>query len=206
MQTDIEAYFLDGCGRCALYATPQCRVRVWHREMALLRELLLECGFTEEVKWGVACYTYLGSNVLLLAAFKDFCSLNFFKGALMRDEYGLLTKAGEASQAGRLIKFTSPTDITTRRDILKAYLFEAMEIEASGAKVPSKDVSEYPVPEELTRKMDEFPPLRAAFEALTPSRRKGYLLHFNAAKQSKTRETRIEKHIPRILDGKGMHD
>jgi uncharacterized protein YdeI (YjbR/CyaY-like superfamily) len=206
MQTDIEAYFLDGCGRCALYATPQCRVRVWQSELALLRALVLECGLTEELKWGVACYTHRGNNILIVAAFKDFYSLNFFKGSLMRDELGLLTKPGEESQASRLIKFTNVADIAAQRDILKAYVFEAIEVEESGAKVIFKDVSEYHIPEELTRKIDDFPALRAAFEALTPGRQKGYLLHIGAAKQSKTRETRIEKCIPRILEGKGMHD
>lgn len=201
-QADI--YFTDGCGRCALGGTPDCKVNLWVNELEYLRGLVLDCGLTEELKWGVPCYTFRGSNVVLIGAFKDNCTLSFFKGALLEDAHGILQKPGEQTQSGRVIRFTNVHKIIELEDVLKAYIFEAVEVEKAGLKVETKKPSEDDFPEELLQKMEEMPALKAAFYALTPGRQRGYLLHFSAAKQSKTRESRIEKCLPQIFKGKGM--
>jgi uncharacterized protein YdeI (YjbR/CyaY-like superfamily) len=201
-----DAYFTDGCGRCPLGGTPSCKIHLWTEELSLLRSLVLDCGLQEERKWGVACYTYQGSNVALIGAFKEYCSLSFFKGALLHDEYGILRKPGENTQAARLVKFTNVDEINQLVLQLKAYIFEAIEIEKAGLKVEFKKSHEYAIPEELEKKMKEIPKLRTAFQALSPGRQRAYLLHFSSARQSKTRELRIEKCIPAILAGKGLND
>jgi len=206
MTTEIETYFEDGCGRCALFATPQCKVHSFTKELAALRSIILSCGLTEEVKWGVPCYTYKGANILTLGALKASVNLGFFKGALLQDEYKLLKKPGENSQTGRSFSFTNTLEISAIETHIRAYIFEAIEIEKAGLKVPSKDVSEYEVPAEFQRKLKEFPKLKTAFEALTPGRQKGYLIHFSQPKQSKTKEARIDKWMEHILNGKGMMD
>lgn len=206
MNPKVDHYFAAGCGRCPLGNTPQCKVHNWLEEMRLLREILLDCGLTEEVKWGVPCYTWKNNNILTLAAFKDYCALGFFKGALLADTAGLLQKPGENSQAGRVIKFTQVKDIEPLIADLKAYIFEAIEVEKAGLKVPTKPVAEYAMPEEFKLKLNENPDLKAAFEALTPGRQKGYLLHFSQPKQAKTREARIEKCVEAIFMGKGLND
>ncbi|MBD8489695.1 YdeI/OmpD-associated family protein [Echinicola sp. CAU 1574] len=206
MNTNVEDYFTDGCGRCPLGGTPDCKVHLWTQELKLLRQIVRECGLAEESKWGVPCYTHNQKNVAIISAFKNHCALSFFKGSLLKDEEGLLEKPGENTQAGRIIKFTNVQKIQELQATLKAYLFEAIEVEQAGLAVEYKETSAYDVPEEFQQKLDEDPGIKAAFEALTPGRQKGYLLHFSQAKQSKTREARIEKCLPMIFAGKGLHD
>lgn len=206
MNPAIDNYLAQGCGRCALYATPACKVHSWKKELEVLRQLVLASGLKEELKWGVPCYTHKGKNVVILAAFKDNCSISFFKGALLKDKKKLLEKPGENSQAGRVIRFTDIKQIHKVEETLLAYFFEAMEIEDAGKKVVSKPVSDYPVPAEFKAKLKAMPSLKKAFEALTPGRQKAYLLYFGEAKQSATREARIEKYVVKILSGKGFLD
>ena len=206
MTKDTETYFAEGCGRCKLGGTPACKVHTWAKELQLLRAILLDCGLSEESKWGMPCYTHGGSNVLMLAAFKDFCSVSFFKGALLQDEAGILGKAGENTQAARLVRFTNVQDVAARAEILRNYIFEAIEIEKAGLKVEFKQPEEFDIPEEFLNRMEQMPALKEAFYALTPGRRRGYLIHFSGARQTKTRAARIEKCIPAILSGKGMND
>jgi uncharacterized protein YdeI (YjbR/CyaY-like superfamily) len=206
MTKDTETYFAEGCGRCKLGGTPACKVHTWAKELQLLRAILLDCGLVEESKWGMPCYTHGGSNVLMLAAFKDFCSVSFFKGALLQDEAGILGKAGENTQAARLVRFTNVQDVAARAEILRNYIFEAIEIEKAGLKVEFKQPEEFDIPEEFLNRMEQMPALKEAFYALTPGRRRGYLIHFSGARQTKTRAARIEKCIPAILSGKGMND
>jgi uncharacterized protein YdeI (YjbR/CyaY-like superfamily) len=178
----------------------------WREELARLREIVLGCALTEEVKWGQPCYTVDGGNVVLIHGFKEYCALLFFKGALMKDPKGLLIQQTENVQAGRQIRFTDLHDIVRMESVLKAYIKEAIEVEKSGLKVKHRETSEFKMPEEFQRKLDEDATLKAAFEALTPGRQRGYLLYFAGAKQSKTRESRIEKCTPQILSGKGLQD
>lgn len=204
MNPQVDQYLIDGCGRCKLYATPECKVHKWSRQLLELRRIVLESGLEEELKWSMPCYTYKGKNVLILAAFKDFCSLNFFKGSLIDDRYGLLEKAGENSNVARLLKFTELEDILAREDAIKWYLAEAIEIERLNKKVPASDIKHPEVPAELTAFFEQDPILKQAFYALTPGRQRGYLLHFTQAKKSETVIARIEKNIAKIMEGKGM--
>ena len=206
MIKEVDNYLDVGCGRCSLVGTPQCKVKTWIEELILLREILNETELTEELKWSMPCYTVNGKNVLILAAFKDFCSLNFFKGVLMKDPHSMLEKAGENSHAARLMKFTSPEQVTENRDIIKAYLLEAIEIEKKGLSADSVPKKELELPAELIEKFAESPEFEEAFYKLTPGRQKGYLLYFTGAKQSATRASRIEKYVGAIMNGKGFHD
>ena len=179
----------------------------WRDEIAELRRIVLECGLTEEVKWGAPCFTADGGNVVIIGVLNDYCCLSFFKGVLLKDPEGILQAPGENSRSGRLIPFTAVDQILAREATLKAYVDEAAGLERAGATVDfAKDREDLPVPAELQARFDEDPALRAAFEALTPGRRRGWILHFSGAKQSATRASRIEKAAPRILAGKGMHD
>jgi uncharacterized protein YdeI (YjbR/CyaY-like superfamily) len=178
----------------------------WQEEMRFLRKIALECNLEEELKWGVPCYTFNKKNIILIHAFKDFCGFGFFKGALLKDEEGILSKPGENSNSSRISKVTSTQEIKDKEALLKAYLFEAIEIEKAELKVKVKEVSEYSVPEELIEQFDKSSEFKIAFDKLTPGRQKAYLLHFSEAKQSSTRTSRIEKYIPRILNGKGFND
>lgn len=178
----------------------------WQKEYTQLRTLLLDCGLTEELKWGVPCYTYRSQNVVLIHGFKEYCALLFHKGVLLNDTDGMLVQQTENVQSARQVRFTSMDDILAREAALKAYIFEAIEVEKAGLKVPMKKTAEYPVPEELEQAMHENPNLKAAFEALTPGRQRGYLLHFSQPKQSKTRAARIQKCLPKIFEGKGYND
>lgn len=205
MNKSVDNYFIDGCGRCDLGGTPDCKVHRWKGELELLRSIVQECGLTEECKWGVPCYTFQHNNVLVVSALKDYCSISFFKGSLLRDEKGLLTKPGENSQATRLLKFTDMKGIHAFEDDIKHYIFEAVEVEKAGLKVEFKKNPE-PIPEELEAKFEQDPGLKMAFEALTRGRQRGYILYFSQPKQSKTRTSRIEKSIPKILNGEGLHD
>ena len=158
------------------------------------------------MKWGKPCYTYQKKNVVLIGSFKECCWLLFVKGALLRDSHKILVRPGEHTQAGRLVKLTSVQQITEMEPVLRAYVHEAIEVQKAGLKVALKKHAEYIVPEELQKKLDEMPALKRAFEALTPGRQRAYMLHISAAKQAKTRESRVEKVMPRILEGKGLLD
>lgn len=205
MNPQVDAYLAEGCGRCPLGGTPECKVHSWSKELELLRAMVLDCGLAEEVKWGVPCYTFQGGNVVIVSAFKHYCSLSFFKGSLLQDADGLLASPGENSQAARLFKFTDVQQIMELESQIKAYIFEAVEVEKAGLKVPFKKRPE-PIPEELELKFEEDPALKAAFEALTPGRQRGYILHFSQPKQSKTKVARIEKCVAKIFEGKGFQE
>ncbi len=206
MTTNVDQYLAEGCGRCSLGGTPDCKVHQWSQELQKLRSIALECGLTEESKWGVPCYTYHGANVAMISAFKDYCSLSFFKGALLKDKYQMLEKPGPNSQAARLFKFTNLEQILQAEDSIRLYLFEAIEVEKKGLKVDMQAKNQLDYPDELQAKFKDMPELKTAFEALTPGRQRGYIIHFSQPKQSKTRLARIEKLIPKIMDGKGFFD
>ena len=181
------------------------KAKKWVEESEKLREILLECPLTEELKWGEPCYTYQGKNIVLIGAFKEYVSLLFFKGALLSDPQDILVTPGQL-QSGRQIRFDNLRAIAEMENILKTYIYEAIEVEQAGLKVALKKHSDYVIPEELQGKLDEIPALKAAFEALTPGRQRGYMFHIAQPKQSKTRESRVEKVMPRILEGKGLLD
>jgi uncharacterized protein YdeI (YjbR/CyaY-like superfamily) len=178
----------------------------WREALARLRAIALGCGLTEEIKWAKPCYTFRGSNVAIIIGFKEYCSLLFFKGALLKDPHGILIKPGENTQAGRQIRFTSLGEIVRLESILKGYVRQAIDVERAGLKVPFKKPAEQKIPAEFRSKMEEVPTLKAAFKALTPGRQRAYLIHFAAPKQSKTRVSRIEKCMKQILRGEGIHD
>lgn len=178
----------------------------WKSEYAKLREVALASGLTEELKWGVPCYTLQNANVFLIHGFKEYCALLFVKGALLKDPRGMLTQQTENVQSARQMRFAGLAEIEKAEPAIKAFMDEAIELERSGAKVEFKKTAEFNMPEEFINKLDETPGLQDAFEALTPGRQRGYLLHFSSPKQAKTRVARIEKHVPRILDGKGLVD
>jgi len=178
----------------------------WQEELEKLRMIILDCQLTEELKWGVPCYTFQKSNIVLIHVFKEYCALLFIKGALLNDANGILIQQTENVQAGRQIRFTNVREIIEMETILKAYIYEAIEVEKAGLKVGFKKTTEFIIPEEFQNKFDEIPALRTAFEALTPGRQRAYILYFSAPKQSKTRESRIEKYTQQILDGKGLND
>ena len=178
----------------------------WREELARLRTILLDFPLTEELKWGVPCYTFQNSNLVLMHVFKEYCALLFVKGALLKDANGILIKQTENTQAGRQIRFTSVREINELEAILKAYILEAIEVEKAGMKVNFKETKEFVIPEEFQSRLVEIPALRAAFEALTPGRQRAYILYFSAPKQSKTRESRVEKCVQQILNGKGLDD
>ncbi len=178
----------------------------WQKESKKLRTIVLDCGLAEELKWGQPCYTFQEKNIVLIHGFKEYCALLFFKGALLKDPKGILIQQTKNVQAGRQIRFTQVREIVAMEPVLKAYIHEAIEVEKAGLKVRHKETSEFTVPEEFQKKLDEIPALRTAFDALTPGRQRAYLFYFSAAKQSKTRESRVEKWMPQILKGKGLND
>jgi len=182
------------------------KAKKWKEEFEKLRIIILNCGLTEELKWGKPCYTFQNSNVVLIHGFKEYCAILFVKGVLLKDANGILIQQTENVQAARQIRFTHVREIVEMEPILKAYIHEAIEVEKAGLEVNYKKASEFLVPEEFQKKLDEMPALKTAFKALTPGRQRGYLLYFSAAKQSKTRESRVEKWIPKILKGKGLDD
>jgi len=181
------------------------KLKNWQEELKKLRTIFLDSPLTEELKWAKPCYTFQKSNIAILCGLKESCAIGFLKGALLKDPNGILIRPGEHSQSGRWLKFTSVRQIAETQPILKAYIQEAIEAEKSGLKVAFKKNPE-PVPEELQKKLNKNPALKTAFKALTPGRQRGYILFFSAPKQSKTRESRIEKCIPQILNGKGLND
>ncbi len=182
------------------------KAKKWQEEIRKLRMIILDCGLAEELKWGVPCYTLLKSNIVLIHVFKEYSALLFFKGALLNDASGILIQQTENVQAGRQIRFTSVREIVELEPILKAYIFEAIEIEKAGSKVDFKKSTKFIIPEEFQNKLDKIPALKTAFDALTPGRQRAYILYFSAPKQSKTRESRVEKCMQQILNGKGLND
>lgn len=182
------------------------KAKKWQEELEKLREIALDCGLMEELKWGVPCYTFENGNIVLIHAFKEYCAYLFFKGALLKDQKRILIRQTENVQSSRQVRFTSPGEITKLASTLKTYIYEAIEVEKAGLKVTLKKTSEFKMPVEFKTKLDKTPSLKKAFYALTPGRQRAYLLHFSAAKQAKTRESRIEKHIPHIMKGIGLND
>jgi uncharacterized protein YdeI (YjbR/CyaY-like superfamily) len=178
----------------------------WQEEIRKLRMIILGCGLTEELKWGVPCYCFEKRNIVLLHVFKEYCALLFFKGALLNDADGILIQQTENVQAARQVRFTNVREIIKLERTIRAYIYEAIEVEKAGLKVNLKKTKEYKIPEEFQKKLDELPALKTAFYALTPGRQRAYLLHFSAPKQSKTRESRVEKYKKQILSGKGLND
>ncbi|WP_421775457.1 YdeI/OmpD-associated family protein [Gracilimonas sp.] len=178
----------------------------WKQEFERLRMLILECGLTEELKWGCPCYTVNKNNVVLIHGFKDYCALLFHKGVLLKDPEDMLIRQTKNVQSARQLRFDNLEEIINQEHVIQAYVNEAVQVEKSGKEVKMKKTSEFDVPEEFQSKLDEDPALKKAFKSLTPGRQRGYLLHFSGAKQSKTRTRRVEKAIPDILQGKGLHD
>lgn len=182
------------------------KAKQWRKEFEKLRTICLHCGLTEELKWGKPCYSYQESNIVLIHGFKEYCALLFFKGALLKDREGVLIQQTENVQAARQIRFINVREIVERERTLKAYIKEAIEAEKTGLEVSYKKTSEFAIPEEFQNRLDGSPALKKAFMALTPGRQRGYILYFSAAKQSKTREARVEKCLEQILNGKGLND
>lgn len=178
----------------------------WRDEFETLRTIALDCGLTEELKWYQPCYTLQNKNIVLIHGFKEYCALLFFKGALLKDPKHILIQQTENVQSARQIRFTSVPQIVKLKPVLKTYIQEAIEVEKAGLKVKLKKTADFKMPDELRKKLDQNPSLQAAFKALTPGRQRGYLFHFSQAKQSKTREARVERCIPQILNGKGLDD
>jgi uncharacterized protein YdeI (YjbR/CyaY-like superfamily) len=182
------------------------KAKQWQKEFEKLRAIALDTGLEEELKWGCPCYTYQEKNIFLIHGFKEYCAILFFKGALLNDTDNILIQQTENVQAARQIRFTSLKEIVDLEKVIKTYMYEALEVEKSGIKVPMKKTKEFEMPEEFQKRLDENLLLKEAFEGLTPGRQRAYLLYFSSAKQSKTREARIEKYIPEILNGKGLND
>lgn len=182
------------------------KAKKWKEEYEKLRNIVLDCELTEEFKWMHPCYTFEKKNIVLIHGFKEYCALLFHKGALLQDAHGILIQQTENVQAARQIRFTNVQEIVEMEPILKAYIYEAIEVEKAGLKVNFKKNTEFIIPEELQNKFDEIPALKTAFEALTPGRQRAYILYFSEPKQSKTRESRVEKCIQQILNGKGLND
>jgi len=178
----------------------------WQEEIRKLRTIILDCGLTEELKWGCPCYRFQTSNIVLIHVFKEYCAVLFFKGALLNDPNGILIQQTKNVQAARQVRFTSNQEIVKMKPILKTYIYQAIEVEKAGLKVDLKKTSEYIIPEEFQHKLDKTRALKTAFAALSPGRQRAYILYFSAPKQSKTRESRVEKCMKQILNGKGLND
>ncbi len=191
MNTKVDFYFNKG---------------KWQEELQQLRTIVLDCGLAEELKWGCPCYMYQKSNLVLIHVFKEYCALLFFKGALLKDPKGILIQQTENVQAARQMRFTNVQEIVKLKANIKAYVYEAIEVEKAGLKVTLKKTKEFPMPVEFKRKLEKMPALKSAFKKLTPGRQRGYLLFFSAAKQAATRESRVEKSIPDIMKGRGLND
>lgn len=201
----VDKYLIDGCMRCNLGATPDCKVNRWREELILLRQIVSETGLTEDLKWGMPCYTFENKNVVMLSAFKEYTSVNFFKGTLLNDTENILQKPGDNSQSVRLLKYTDIKQIIAQEEHIKTYILQALEIEKTGKKVEFKKTSE-PLPSELTETFKKDPGFEKSFYALTPGRQRGYLIYFSQPKQSQSRLNRIEKYRPNIMNGEGLHD
>jgi len=182
------------------------KAKKWQKEFEKLRMIILDCGLTEEYKWMHPCYTFDGRNIVLIHGFKEYCAILFFKGVLLHDSRGILIQQTKNVQAGRQIRFTNVQEIVKLEKVIKTYIYEAVEVEKAGLKVKMKKTLEYKMPEEFQKKLDGNPALKSAFESLTPGRQRAYIFYFSQAKQTKTRETRIEKYVQQILSGKGLND
>ena len=205
MTKSPEIYFLEGCGRCSLGGTPDCKVHRWTAELQLLRAIILDCGLEEVAKWGVPCYMHGKANVLVLSALKDAVTVGFMKGALPDQTSHLLVEQAGTENVSRVLRFTSLEQIADNEAEIKALIFQAIEVENLGLKTTPKKSKEL-IPEELEQAFVQNPGMKEAFYALTPGRQRGYLLHFNQAKHAATRASRIEKCSDKILRGEGMHD
>ena len=204
MIKDPNDYFIDGCGRCSLHGTEQCKVRKWADPLVLLREIMLQSGLEEEAKWGQPTYTLKGKNVAMIYSFKDSCGISFFKGVLLQDDAKILVPAGSNSNVARLLKITSATQVAELEPHIHAYIAEAIALEKSGAKVP-KPTEREPMPETLAHWLENDPQLQTAWDLLTPGRQRSFILHVGSAKQEQTQLNRIEKCIPKIYAGKGFN-
>jgi uncharacterized protein YdeI (YjbR/CyaY-like superfamily) len=182
------------------------KAKKWGEEFGYLRTIILDCGLTEELKWGQACYTFQKKNIVLIHGFKEYCAMLFFKGALLQDPNGILIQQTKNVQAARQVRFTSARQIARMKPVLKSYVYEAIEVEKAGLKVPLKKTAEFKIPEEFQKELDKTPALKTAFTALTPGRQRAYIFYFSQPKQSKTRTSRVEKSIRQILRGKGLND
>ena len=182
------------------------KAKKWQKEFEQLRNIILDCGLDEALKWGQACYTFEGRNIVLMHGFKEYCALLFFKGALLNDANSILIQQTENVQAARQVRFTNVKEIVKMEKILKAYIYEAIEAEKAGLNVKYKKTSEFSIPEEFKNKLDKIPALNTAFKSLTPGRQRAYIFYFSQPKQSKTRESRVEKSMKQILSGKGLND
>src|SRR5688572_943307 len=182
------------------------KAKKWQEELELLRKIVIDTGLNEELKWGCPCYTFNKKNIVLIHDFKEYCALLFFKGTLLKDPNGILIQQTENVQSARQIRFTSVSEINKLKTVIKAYIYEAIEVEKEGLKVPLKKTKEYDIPEEFQKKLNKNSELKTAFKALTPGRQRAYILYFGSAKQSATRESRIEKYLQHILKGKGLDD
>lgn len=196
-----DSYFEIGCERGG---TPKCNIHTWHEELKLLRSILLECGLNEALKWGSPCYSLENKNIVMLSCFNNACNISFFKGGLLKDAHNILSKPGKNTNFARVIKFTSVDEVIKLKNILKDYIYEAIDVEKSGLKIEPKKVTDDDVPEELKNKLAQDEEFKKAFEVLTVGRQRGYYMYFAAAKQSKTRAARIEKCVPLIMAGKGF--
>ena len=192
LNPDVDFYFI--------------KAKNWKEELKQLRVIVFDCGLIEELKWGCPCYTFQESNIVLIHVFKEYCALLFFKGALLNDPNDILIQQTKNVQSARQIRFTNVKEIMKLQKILKAYVYEAIEVERVGLKVKMKKTSDFKIPEEFQKQLNKKPTLKKAFEALTPGRQRAYIFHFSQPKQSKTRETRIEKSLKQILNGKGLND
>ena len=204
MNPQVDKYLIDGCMRCKYGGTPQCKVHNWREELEMLRQIVLETGLTEEIKWGAPVYTHKGKNIVSVGALKVSANIGFFKGVLLTDKHKILQQQGNL-QSDRIIKFTNVKDIEKVKDVLKEYVLEAIEIEESGKKVEFKKNPE-PIPNELLEAFEQDPAFKKAFYALTAGRQRGYIIHFSQPKQSQTRIGRIEKYKEQIFNGIGLND
>ena len=201
----VDLFIADGCGRCDYYATDKCKVRSWQMELQHLRQIMLETGLVEDVKWGVPVYTHQDKNIVIVSALKDCVTFGFFKGVLLSDPKKILEQQGPSVQSARIIRCTAVDQIINLTDTIKEYVKEAVVIEESGVKVEFKKDLE-PIPDELNDMFEDLPALRDAFYALTPGKQRGYIIHFSQPKQSASRISRIEKCIDKIMNGEGFHD
>ena len=204
MNPQVDKYLIDGCMRCKYGGTPQCKVHNWREELEMLRQIVLETGLTEEIKWGAPVYTHKGKNIVSVGALKESANIGFFKGVLLTDKHKILQQQGNL-QSDRIIKFTNVKDIEKVKDVLKEYVLEAIEIEESGKKEEFKKNPE-PIPNELLEAFEQDPAFKKAFYALTAGRQRGYIIHFSQPKQSQTRIGRIEKYKEQIFNGIGLND
>ena len=202
---DVNKYLIDGCMRCKLGATPNCKVHNWQTVLQTLRKILLETNLTEEIKWGVPCYTHNNKNILMLSAFKNYVCVSFFKGALLKDHKKILLKQGENAQLVRVLKYTHTTQIIEQAKIIKMYILEMLEIEKSEQKIVLPQKTEI-IPDELNSIFNNDSTLKNAFFKLTVGKQRGYIIYFNQTKNSSTRFSRIEKCKQKILNGEGLHD